>query len=245
MRAVNSAVAAFALVYLCSAVSSARSADAAKAAQISAPSATAQPNHSADAGTVNSPVLQRRDVRYRLYPSDQISVSFPLTPEFNQTVTIEPDGYASLSGAGDVHLAGLTTQESVEEIKAAYAKVLHDPIVTVELKDFDKPFFVVTGQVNHPGKYDLRGPTSAPEAIAIAGGMNDNAKPSQALLFRRVDGGRYEVTRIDLKRVFDGHEQEVTELLPGDMLYVPKSVISKIQRFIPSSGFGAYYQLQP
>lgn len=195
--------------------------------------------------TVGSPVLQRRDARYRLYPSDQIAVSFPLTPEFDQTVTIAPDGYASFSGAGDVRLSGLTTQESVEAIKVAYAKILHNPLVTVELKDFDKPFFVVTGQVNHPGKYDLHGPTSAAEAIAVAGGMNDTAKSSQALLFRRVDGGRYEVTRIDLKRIFDGHEREVTELIPGDMVYVPKTLISKVQRFIPSSGFGAYYQLQP
>jgi len=206
---------------------------------LSAPAATT------DNSAIDSPVLQRRGARYRLYPSDQIAVNFPLTPEFDQTVTIAPDGYASFSGAGDVRLSGLTTQESVEAIKAAYSKILHDPLVTVELKDFDKPFFVVTGQVNHPGKYDLRGPISVAEAIAVAGGMNDKAKSSQALLFRRVDGDRYEVTRIDLKRIFDGHRREVTELVPGDMLYVPQTLISKIQRFIPSSGFGAYYQLQP
>lgn len=193
----------------------------------------------------DSPALQRRDSRYRLYPSDQIAITFPLTPEFNQTVTIEPDGYASLAGARDVRLAGLTTEECAASIRAAYANVLHDPIVTVELKDFRKPFFVVTGQVNHPGKYDLRGPTSATEAIAIAGGLTGAAKASQALLLRRVDGVRYRVTRIDLKGIFDGRRQEDAELLPGDMLYVPKTLISKIQRFIPSSGFGAYYQLQP
>lgn len=193
----------------------------------------------------STPVLQRRNGRYRLYPSDEIAVTFPLTPEFNQTLIIEPDGYASLSGAGDVCLAGLTTKEAAAAIKSAYSKILHDPIVTIELKNFNKPFFVVTGQVNHPGKYDLRGPTSATEAVAIAGGMTGAAKASQALLFRRADGSRYEVTRVNLKRIFAGREQEDTELLPGDMLYVPRNFISKIQRFIPSSGFGAYYQLQP
>ncbi len=195
--------------------------------------------------TLDSPVLSRRGARYRLYPSDEIEVTFPLTPEFNQTVTIEPDGYASLMGAGDARLAGLTTEETVTSIKAAYSKILHNPIVTVELKDFNKPFFVVTGQVNHPGKFDLRGPISATEAVAIAGGMTTDAKASQALLFRRADGSRYEVTRVNLKQVFRGKEREDTDLLSGDMLYVPKSVISKIARFIPSSGFGAYYQLHP
>jgi polysaccharide biosynthesis/export protein len=198
-----------------------------------------------NASTVELPALQARDARYRLFPSDEIAIAFPLTPEFDQDVTIEPDGYASLKGAGDLRLAGLTTDEAVAQIKAAYAKVLHDPIVTIELKNFNKPFFVVTGQVNHPGKYDLRGTTSATQAVAIAGGMTTAAKASQALLFRRVDGARYEVTRVNLKRIFSGRETEDAELQPGDMLYVPKNVISKIERFIPSSGFGAYYQLQP
>lgn len=235
-------VASSALLFLCSGAALARVPGRAKVARPSNRSVNAI---LAGASAVESPVLQRRDSRYRLYPSDEISISFPLTPEFNQTVTIEPDGYASLAGAGDVRLAGLTTQESVASIKAAYANILHDPIVTVELKNFNKPFFVVTGQVNHPGKYDLHGPTSATEAVAIAGGMTGAAKASQALLLRRVDGARYQVTRINLKRIFDGRENEDTELLPGDMLYVPKNLISKIERFIPSSGFGAYYQLQP
>jgi len=243
MRTLNSALTCLAVLGLCNGPTSAHTAN--RTATSSSPatemSASPRPKNAA----IDSPLLQRRDSRYRLYPSDQIAITFPLTPEFNQTVTIEPDGYASLSGAGDIRLAGLTTAEAVEAVKTAYAKILHDPIVTVELTNFDKPFFVVTGQVNHPGKFDLRGPTSATEAVAMAGGMNDSAKSSQALLFRRVDGGRYEVTRVDLKRVFDGREHEVTELLPGDMLYVPKNLISKIQRFIPSSGFGAYYQLQP
>jgi len=188
------------------------------------------------------PALQARDARYRLFPSDEIAITFPLTPEFDQDVTIEPDGYASLTGAGDVRLAGLTTGEAVAAIKSSYAKVLHDPIITIALKNFNKPFFVVTGQVNHPGKYDLRGTTFATQAVAIAGGMTLSAKASQALLFRREGGGQYEVTRVNLKRLFSGREPEDTELQPGDMLYVPRNVVSKIERFIPSSGFGAYYQ---
>ncbi len=191
---------------------------------------------------VESPILLAGDARYRLFPSDEIAIAFPLTPEFDQDVTIEPDGFASLTGAGDVRLAGLTTEEAVAAIKAAYAKVLHNPIVTVELKNFNKPFFVVTGQVNRPGKYDLRGSTSVTEAVAIAGGMTAAAKPSQALLFRRADGGQYEVSRVNLKRIFSGREPEHAELQPGDMLYVPRNTVSKIERFIPNSGFGAYYQ---
>lgn len=196
-------------------------------------------------GGANQPVLARRDARYRLCASDAIAIDFPLTPEFDQTVNVQPDGFVSLAGAGDVHLEGLTTDESAAAIRTAYAKILHNPIVTVELKDFNKPYFIVNGQVNHPGKFDLRGETTAAEAIAIAGGFNDSAKHSQVLLFRRVNDCWYQVTPIDLKRVLAGHTlNEDEEIRPGDMLYVPKNFVSKVKKFIPSYGVGSYYQMQ-
>ena len=188
-----------------------------------------------------------RDVeRYRLAVLDTISVTFPLTPDFNQTVTIQPDGYASLSGAGDVRLLGLTTAESATAIREAYAPILHDPIITVEVKDFEKPYFIATGEVGRPGKYDLRGEMTASQAIAVAGGFNDAAKHSHVLLFRRVSRDWFEVRPIDLKRILQGRDVNEDALLQsGDMLVVPQNVVSKIKRFIPSSGVGAYYQLHP
>jgi polysaccharide biosynthesis/export protein len=190
--------------------------------------------------------LQFRDRRYRLCASDVIAVSFPLTPEFDQTISVQPDGFASLAGAGDVHLEGLTTGESVQAIRAAYVNILHDPLVTVELKDFNKPYFTVGGQVNRPGKYDLRGPTSATEAIAMAGGFTDAARHCQVFLFRRANDEWHEVKPLNLKRILHGRDvNEDTALLPGDMLFVPQNFISKAKKFIPSSGFGAYYQLHP
>lgn len=193
-----------------------------------------------------NPDLERRNKRYRLCASDVIALTFPLTPEFDQTVSIQPDGFASLVGVGDVLLEGLTTQDAVEVVRRAYADALNNPVVTIELKDFNKPYFIVSGQVGHPGKYDLRGETSATQAIAVAGGFNELAKHSQVLLFRRVNSNWYEVKPLNLKRILNGHDvSEDPEVRPGDMLYVPQSFFSKIKKFIPSSGLGAYYQLHP
>jgi polysaccharide export outer membrane protein len=187
--------------------------------------------------------IQHRDARYHLAASDVIALTFPLTPEFDQTISIEPDGFASLAGAGNVRLAGLTTDESVAAIRAAYANVLHDPLITIELKDFNKPYFIVGGEVGRPGKYDLRGDTRATEAITIAGGFNDASKHSQVLLFRKVNNDWYEVKPLDLKRILQGHNvSEDPEIQPGDMLYVPQNTLSKVKKFIPTSGIGTYYQ---
>jgi protein involved in polysaccharide export with SLBB domain len=190
------------------------------------------------------PALQHRDDRYRLCASDVVAFTFPLTPEFDQTVNIQPDGFASLAGVGDVHLEGLTTAQSVEAVRTAYTKVLHNPIVTVELKTFNKPYFVVNGQVHQPGRYDLRGYTTATQAIAIAGGFEESSKHSQVLLFRRVNDNWYEVKNLNLKHILQGRDvNEDVEIRAGDMLMVPQNFISKIKKFIPSTGVGTYYQL--
>jgi polysaccharide export outer membrane protein len=218
-------------------------------AQRKALSARADAALSSPAGAVpgsgtDTPSPQLRNPRYRLCASDAITLTFPLTPEFDQTLNIQPDGFASLTGIGDIHLEGLTTEQASDAIRTAYAGILHDPIVTIELKDFNKPYFTVSGQVNKPGKYDLRGDTSATEAIAVAGGFNDSAKHSQVLLFRRVNNDWFQVTPLNLKRILQGRDiNEDAEIHSGDMLFVPQNFISKIKKFIPSSGVGTYYQL--
>jgi polysaccharide export outer membrane protein len=192
------------------------------------------------------PALQHRNPRYRLCASDVIALTFPLTPEFNQTVSVQPDGFITLAGAGDVHVEGLTTHEAIPAIQSAYVNILHDPIITIELKDFNKPYFTVSGQVFKPGKFDLRGYTTASEAIAMAGGFEDSAKHSQVLLFRRVDDSWTEVKNLDLKHILQGHDvSEDLQIRPGDMLFVPQNTISKVKKFIPNYGMGAYSEFRP
>ena len=95
-------------------------------------------------------------------------LSFPLSPELNQTVTVQPDGYINLQNGRSVHAQGLSVPELSDAIKTAYAGTLHNPIVNVDLKDFQKPFFTVSGQVGKPGQYELRADITVAEAIAVA-----------------------------------------------------------------------------
>ena len=206
-------------------------------------SATDFTRQAGSAENTERPALQQRDPRYQLCASDVITLTFPMTPEFDQTETVQPDGFVSLVGVGDIHLEGLTTRESAESVRAAYGKILNEPIVTIELKEFNKPYFVVSGQVSKPGKYDLRGYTTAAQAVAIAGGFNESAKHSQVLLFRRMNDDWFEVKSLDLKRILQGHEvNEDPAIRSGDMLFVPQNMFSKIKRFIPVTTMGTYYQ---
>ncbi len=185
--------------------------------------------------------LHKRNWRYRINPSDTLELNFQLTPEFNQTVTVQPDGYITLREVGDIHVAGLTLPELTDTIKSAYSKILHDPVITVDPKDFEKPYFVVGGQVGKPGKFDWRGDVTLTQAIAIAGGFTDAAKHSQVLLFRRVSDEWTEAKIINVKKMLNARNlQEDPVLQPGDMLFVPKNAISKIKPFIPNTSAGFF-----
>lgn len=187
------------------------------------------------------PQFAERYPRYRLGHGDIIDIDFPLVPEFNQVVTVQPDGFISLKSAGDIHVQGLTSPETVEAIRAAYKDILHDPVIAITLKDFEKPYFTALGKVNHPGKYDLRGDITVTQAIAIAGGLDDAAKHSQVLLFRRMDKDRIEVKKVDVKAMLQsGKLDEDLHLRSGDMIMVPKSAYAKIRPWIPNSSMGMY-----
>jgi polysaccharide export outer membrane protein len=198
---------------------------------------TAAPNPKAD----QTPVLEHRSRRYKLHSADVLELSFPFTPEFNQTVTVQPDGYITLRGIDGIRVEGQTLPEVSNSLRTTYAKILHDPVINVELKDFEKPYFIVGGEVGHPGKFDLRGDTTSAEAVAIAGGLRDSAKHSEILLFHRVQNGWIHSKKLNMKKMLkDGNLTEDVRLQPGDFLFVPKNVRSKIDKFIPTSSMGLY-----
>lgn len=206
-----------------------------------AASANGPVNNTADDPT--HPKLRERNPRYRIQPDDILELNFRYTPEFDQEVTVQPDGFVQLKGLqNDLHVQGMTVPEVIAALKRAYVDVLNDPEISIVLRDFEKPYFVAGGQVGKPGKYDLRGETSATQAIAIAGGFVDFAKNKQVLLFRRYNDDTVEVKVLNLKDVLKHKDpREDVMLQPGDMLYVPKTWMAAIDRFLPRTSLGTYF----
>jgi polysaccharide export outer membrane protein len=189
--------------------------------------------------------FQNRTPRYKIAPGDSFDLNFELSPEFNQTaVSVQPDGFVTLRGVGDIKVQGETVPQLTETLRGAYSKILNSPIISVVLKDFEKPYFVADGQIGKPGKYDLRGDITLTQAIAIAGGFKDSSRHSQVLLFRRVSDEWMEAKIINVKQMEkSGNLKEDPLLHPGDMLFVPKSTLSKIDKFFPSASMGSFFQM--
>jgi len=213
-------------------------------AQTEVASGTIQPATGAASSTAKP--FQDRYPRYKLEAGDAFDISFELNPEFNQSVVVQPDGFITLRGAGDIQVAGQTVPELTTTLRTVYDKILNQPMISVVLKDFQKPYFIADGQVAKPGKYDLRGETSLTQAIAMAGGFTDSSKHSQVLLFRKASEGWYSAKIFNVKKMEqEGNLREDPQLRPGDMLFVPKNHFSKIKAFLPGSSLGAYVPVLP
>src|SRR5258708_18827961 len=208
------------------------------AQQVVPDAATAKP---ADGPDVQ---FQSRSPRYKIAPGDSFDLTFDLSPEFNQMgVSVQPDGFVTLRGVGDIKVQGQTVPELTQILRTAYGKMLNAPMISVVLKNFENPYFVADGQLGKPGKYDLRGDITLTQAIAIAGGFTDASKHSQVLLFRRDSDQWMEAKIINVKKMEKaGNLTETPILHPGDMLFVPKNTMSKIDHFFPTASMGTYFQ---
>ena len=183
-----------------------------------------------------------KEDRYTLTAGDVLDIQFRYTPEFNQTVTVQPDGYVSLEIGGDVKVGGRTLQE-VRSLILAKARIrLESPEVIVVLKEFQKPYVVVAGEVNQPGKIELRERLTAIQAVLLAGGLKETAKSSQILVFKRLNGDTAEVKVLNFKTLKQTSDLENDlALQAGDMILVPRNRISKIERYIRYASVAAFF----
>jgi len=192
--------------------------------------------------TSGSPQLQRRYPRYEVESGDILQIDFPFTPDFNQTVTVNPDGYISLRNTHGIHIGGETVPEIRKGIRKAYSSILRDPEVSITLKQFHNPYFLALGQVNHPGKYSLQGATTVAQAVAMAGGFTSKGRRNDIILFRRVSDNWVSATKVNLKHMLTSKNlSEDLQMHPGDMIFVPQNRLSKVKPFIKLPSLSYYF----
>lgn len=180
--------------------------------------------------------------RYKLHSGDQISVVYALTPEYNQTVTIQPDGYIILNAGGEVQVEGKTVDEATDAIRKAVSVRLNDPQINISLVEFQKPYFVVAGEVQIPAKYEMKEKITVLQALMMAGGTRISAKETQIVVLRAPGTESASIKVLNLKNV---KSKEILErdiaLNSGDIVYVPRNKITKFsQIFTAMNGWSGW-----
>ena len=158
-----------------------------------------------------------------LATGDTIKLTFPGSPEYNQTQRIRSDGKISLPLIGEVQAAGKKIGPFQQELSGRYEKQLQDSEVVVALEAGNSPVYV-SGAVSHPGKIVIDGPMTALEAIMEAGGFIQNASDPKKVHLIRIENGRYTTHILDLSPALKGQSSTALYLKPKDVIFVPESL---------------------
>jgi polysaccharide export outer membrane protein len=180
--------------------------------------------------------------RYTLHTGDVISLDYRYTPEFNQSVTVQPDGYVTLNIVGDIKATNVTLDDLHDEIVRSASIRLNHPELSISLKQFQPPYIVVAGEVDKPGKIEIHQDTSALQAIMLAGGFKDSALDTRVILFRHVNEQMAEVRQLDLHNIKKtGDLERDAALEPGDMLLVTRNKTEHFARFMKAANLGTFF----
>ena len=201
------------------------------------PQNTAPPN-------TNRTVLTGTATPYLLRPGDSVQVNFRFTPEFDDTEPITPDGKLTLKNLGSLQAAGGTIADLRAHILEAAGTQLVNPEVTVSLKDFERPQFVVSGEVQLPGKFELRKPTTALQAILLAGGPKQDSSMGHVLVFRRISSDTAETHILDLRHLQSAKDRARNDILlqPDDLILVRQDGLATVERYVKIINLGVYLQ---
>ncbi len=182
---------------------------------------------------------------YRVASGDVIEVSFAYQPEWNQTVTVRPDGRASFLSTGEMEVAGRTIDSVTKELSARYAAlstsgVTPVPTLNVSLLATQNDAaglahqVIVVGELKTPGPITLGGaPLSLVEAIGRAGGpIKETALLEETLLVRLLpDEGRRVHWKIDASVDQWGLSRPIL-LQAHDVVFVPNKPIDNVNIWI-------------
>jgi polysaccharide export outer membrane protein len=150
-------------------------------------------------------------------------------------VRVSPDGTVQVPALASVPAQGLTLEELKAEIDLRYAQEIQGVEVTPILSERASRFAYVLGEVQTPGRYELQGPTTVSQSIALAGGWNNGGNLRHVVVFRRAADWRLLATRLDLNGALLGVRPCPSDEIwvrDSDIVLVPKSAILVTADFI-------------
>lgn len=140
--------------------------------------------------------------------------------EMSGDYTVSQSGTIAFPFIGSVTVQDRTCGEVEAEIAARLAEnVLVDPTVSCRVLELRSLRIVVNGEVRDPGRFGYSDDLSVVEAIALAGGINENAVGDRVIVTRVIDGVTHEIT-VPFREIVRGSAPNF-RLWPNDIVTVP------------------------
>ncbi len=160
-----------------------------------------------------------RGVAYVVGPGDNLKFNiFGAEGMTDLTARVDDAGFVQLPIIELVKVSGKSTREIQTELKSAYTAEFIDPWVTVELIEAESAPIYFLGEFRAPGVRYMSGATNVLEAIALAGGLEDDAFLPGARLLR----GDHTCT-VDLNALLrNGDFNQNIWIKPHDVIFAPR-----------------------
>jgi len=171
---------------------------------------------------VFNPAISPAENDYLIGPDDVLKITVYREDDMDRTVRVSSDGYISFPLLGKVKAEGLTVSELERNMIMELIRYLKNPQVTVFIEEYGT--ITVSGQVEKPGSYPLKGEISVIEAISMAGGFTKIAAQNAVKIMRLEEGEKKTlfVRVADINR--KGDKSKDIPLKRGDIVFVPESL---------------------
>jgi len=171
---------------------------------------------------------------YVIGVGDVLDIKFTYNPELNElNVPVRPDGKISLQMAPDIQAVGLTSNQLRAALVEKYAPEINKPEIAVIVRSFERNKIFIDGEVLFPGVVEIKGPITLMHALALARGCRESARLSNIIVIRKGVEGKTMSTQVDLRKVLNGSDlSQDIQLIPYDIVYVPKSNIANVNKFV-------------
>lgn len=156
---------------------------------------------------------------YQLRAGDELGIVVWNNPDLSRTIRIGPDGRIQLPLVGEVEAAGQSMSGLQRLLTDRLRAHLVDPQVSVSLQELRSYRIYVTGQVLRPGMFEVNGPVSLVQALAMAGGFTAFASRNDIVVHNPFDAaaGRRE---FDFRAFLRDPRRSDIVLGPGDTVIV-------------------------
>jgi protein involved in polysaccharide export with SLBB domain len=169
---------------------------------------------------IRTPSLPPPTERNEIGPGDIFTMDIVGEKDLPREYQVASDGTVDLPYVHTVKVADLEAQEVARLIrdKLIEAKVLADPSVVVQVREFASRQVTLLGQVAKPGSFPLLPGMTLIQAISQAGGLSAVANSDHVNLTRKVPNGKQTIV-VSVGDIIDGKSPDIP-LQAGDQIYV-------------------------
>jgi protein involved in polysaccharide export with SLBB domain len=157
-------------------------------------------------------------------PGDVFTMDIVGEKDLPREFQVASDGTVDLPFVHTLQVAGLEPQGIARLVRQTLIdkKILNDPSVIVQVKEYNSRSVVVLGQVAKPGTFPLTSGLTLIQAISLSGGLTSIANEDRVTLTRKV-GNKTQTVVLSVEAITSGDSEDIP-LQAGDRIYVHERI---------------------